>query len=291
MHLGRLGRATSLCAIPSYKWRPNQMRQLRWWAGVFVGAVVGLSSAEAGPTPGVINFVEGSVTLAGNPIGAPLSQTARLSPGGTLQTAQGRAEVLLTPGVFVRLAENSALKLISDSPAATRVELLRGEALVEVIEVSNLNRLDVVDKQAYTRPLRDGLYLFEADQPAVRVYQGKARVDDDRHAVSLSTGQELVLDTESPLTPQKFDPATKPAFYAWCEQRAAYLAAASDSTAASLLAFDFGVTHDAGWYWNPWYQSWAFVPERLYRVSPFGYGFYPSEAAQVQGPVYSSFRH
>jgi hypothetical protein len=30
----------------------------------------------------------------------------------------------------------------------------------------------------------------------------------------------------------------------------------------------------AGWFWNPWYSGWAFLPGTGYLYSPFGFAFY-----------------
>ena len=29
-----------------------------------------------------------------------------------------------------------------------------------------------------------------------------------------------------------------------------------------------------GWFWNPWYGGWAFLPGPGYLYSPFGFAFY-----------------
>jgi len=257
-------------------------------AAALLGAAL-LSWAQP-PAPGAVNFVEGSVSLAGKPLGTAISDTTRVAPGNVLETAQGRAEVLLTPGVFVRLGENSALKLVAASAAATRIELLRGQALVEVIRLDRQNRLEVVDKQAYARPLREGLYLFNAEQPAIAVYQGKVRVDDDQRHASLGSGQELLVNGSSGLKAQKFDVSRKDALYEWSGQRAAYVAGASESTVYGLLAFELGASHNDGWYWNPWFHSWAFIPQQHYRASPFGYGYYPPDMQHNYQPLFSAFR-
>ncbi len=68
-----------------------------------------------------------------------------------LETGQGRAEVLLTPGVFLRVGDNSAVRLISPGLADTRVEVLRGQAIVEVAELFKDNNLSVLMDGASTR--------------------------------------------------------------------------------------------------------------------------------------------
>ena len=48
-----------------------------------------------------------------------------------LSTGQGRAEILLTPGVFLRVGENTSIKMLDNRLLSTRVEFLSGSAIVE----------------------------------------------------------------------------------------------------------------------------------------------------------------
>src|SRR5580692_8267320 len=75
---------------------------------------------------GVLYFFEGTVTLAGERLEQKFGRFPDLGEGRELRTGQGRAEVLLTPGVFLRIGENSAIRMLSDQLADTRVELLDG---------------------------------------------------------------------------------------------------------------------------------------------------------------------
>jgi len=54
---------------------------------------------------GVINYTEGTVNLDGKAIRLELTKVSDVKTGQTLAAEDGRAEVLLTPGVFLRLAE------------------------------------------------------------------------------------------------------------------------------------------------------------------------------------------
>jgi hypothetical protein len=160
-----------------------------------------------------------------------------LNPGQTLQTGQGRAELLLTPGVYVRLGENSALKMDSLSASQVKVELMRGEAVVEVDQVDKNRRLDLIDKGADAHLDRSGVYLFNASDPAIAVYNGKVRVEDDRRGIELGRGQELRLN-DAALKPQKFDRAGTDAVYAWSGKRAGYASQVSEWTGEALLGLE-----------------------------------------------------
>jgi FecR protein len=254
-----------------------------------VAGFVFLPSAKAAsPPPGAINFVEGHVTLDGQ--AAVAGETSIVGAGQTLATQKGKAEILLTPGVFVRVAENSAVKMDAASAKAVRVELLRGEALVEVVQVDNSYAIDVIDKGADARLEKGGLYLFNANQGAVSVYHGKARVDDDRRVFTLTKGEQLALTGNGALKPQKFDRTKTNAVYEWSKKRADFHAEASQWQAEALIGLDGASSYATGWYWNHWFKTWAFVPSHGFHLSPFGYGYYSPNSPQYMTPVFGDFR-
>ena len=56
---------------------------------------------------GVIHFFEGSVYLNDKPLELHPGKFQILAEGDELRTAQGRAEVLLTPGVILRIGDKN----------------------------------------------------------------------------------------------------------------------------------------------------------------------------------------
>src|SRR6516165_6834238 len=70
---------------------------------------------------GVIHFFEGSDYLNDQPLEPHPGKFQILAEGDELRTAQGRAEVLLTPGVFLRMGENSAIRMVANTLVDTRV--------------------------------------------------------------------------------------------------------------------------------------------------------------------------
>lgn len=262
-----------------------------WIAAIFAMAVI--PGANAVPAPvGAISAVEGRVTVDGNLVPADARNAPHVAEGDVLGTENGRAELLLNPGVFVRLAENSAVKLVASSPDRTRLDLLRGEALLEVLQIGKEEVLEVVDQQAHARLLEEGLYVFHAQGPTLAVYQGKARVDrieDRRIHVSVGRYRELDLGAVI-LQPKKFGVTATDALYSWSSGRTRTVAQTSESMAENLLALAPGSSYDSGWYWNPWFQAWAFIPGEGYRLSAFGYGFYAPTAVHSVMPVFADYR-
>src|ERR1700731_2611898 len=80
---------------------------------------------------GLIHYVEGRVLLDGKPVEVSLTAFPEVKQGMELRSEDGRAEVLLNPGVFLRLAENSSIRMVSNKLDDSRVEFLSGSAVIE----------------------------------------------------------------------------------------------------------------------------------------------------------------
>ena len=65
--------------------------------------------------PGTLNYVEGQASIGSESLDSKSVGSAELKPGELLTTEQGKAEVLLTPGVFLRVGSNSSVRMISPS--------------------------------------------------------------------------------------------------------------------------------------------------------------------------------
>ena len=110
--------------------------------GVFLGAflMVPMTGAQEGrsqlatrtPQIGSINYVQGQVSLDGQQLGAQDVGSAVLQAGEVLETSQGRAEMLLTPGALVRLDNGCAVELGSPSQPEAEIGLDRGRIAVEI---------------------------------------------------------------------------------------------------------------------------------------------------------------
>src|SRR5580698_6658689 len=73
---------------------------------------------------GVIYFSEGAVYVGDQPLERYPGKFPDVPQGAELRTADGRAEVLLTPGVFIRLGEKSAIRMLANDLGDTQVALL-----------------------------------------------------------------------------------------------------------------------------------------------------------------------
>ncbi len=224
--------------------------------------------------PGAVNYVEGNVSINGRTITNQTVGTALVEQGQTLETAQGKAEMLLTPGVFVRLDSNSAVQLVRSSLVNPQVQLQRGRAMIEVDQIARENNISVLVSGSTTRLDKKGLYEFDADTHSVAVFKGKATVQVDDRNINVDYGQELMLSSTGKLKARNFNRKAPDELYAWSKLRSEYMAEANASSAQMIYVDNPWWWYGTGWYWNPWFDSWAFVPGGGFFYSPFGFGFY-----------------
>lgn len=242
-------------------------------SGTACALALGLGSALASTAhPGMLNYVEGRVLVSGRTVGSSAVGSADVGPGQVLETTDGKAEVLLTPGVFLRVGDNSRVAIGRAGLTDTRVELLRGKALVEAADLQRENNIQVLNDGSRTRLQKNGLYKFDADRGRIAVYNGKAEVWEGDNRVEVKKGKELQLS--GPLKAEKFDRKETDSLYEWSSLRSRYLAEASAVTARTYVVNPAGWA-GSGWYWNPWYHSYAFLPGDGFFASPFGgWGYY-----------------
>lgn len=88
--------------------------------------------------------------------------------------------MLLPPGVFLRVGNNSSVKMISPSLTDTEVEVDQGHAMIEVAEIHPENSIRVDEDGTSTQLLKTGLYDFNRSQKQLRVFDGKALVERPR---------------------------------------------------------------------------------------------------------------
>jgi len=153
-----------------------------------------------------------------------------LQQGQVLRTGNGRAEVLLGPGVFLRLGEHGALRMLDTRLENAQVEVQEGTALVEVVEIPKGSEVHVVVGPSRTGFKGIGLHRFEAGSHELRVYGGHAEVFAADQTVEAGRGKVVHLgDT---LSVSRFDPRRKDALHQWAARRS-FLLYSSDLQARS----------------------------------------------------------
>jgi hypothetical protein len=220
----------------------------------------------------MIHYVEGRVMLEGQPVDVKFAEFPQVKDGQVLATEEGRAEVLLTPGAFLRLAENSAFKMESGKLSDTVLEIQSGSALFEIAELLADNSITVHFKDSTIELVKKGLYRFDATANRMRVYDGEARVTSGQQTVTAKKGREIGFGTV--VQTASFDTKSTDAFYRWASRRAENIAMANVSSAQSAASSGSYVSGYGSWAWNPWYGMFTYLPGRGYGYSPFGWMFY-----------------
>lgn len=228
--------------------------------------------------PGTLNYVEGQASIGNQALNPKDVGTADLENGQVLETGNGKAEILLTPGVYLRLGNNTSVKMISNSLTNTEVRLHHGEAMVEVDELYHENNLRISQPGADTRLVKTGLYDFDATHGDVRVFDGKAVVTADDHDTTVKKNHQFQLSSAK-LKATGFDKnqVTKnDDLYRWSSLRSEYLSQANINAAQMYYANGwYGPGWwGPGWYWDPWFDGFTFLPASGFFYNPFGWGFY-----------------
>jgi hypothetical protein len=239
--------------------------------------------------PGTLNYVEGQASMGEQQLESKDVGSAMLQNGQTLSTGNGKAEILLTPGVYLRVGANSSVKMVSTSLTNTQIALDQGEAMLEVDQLYKENNLHLSQSGADTRVLKTGLYDYDAANRHVRVYDGKAAVSANDHTTAVKGGHEVALNSDAKLKARGFDKnqvREDDDLYRWSSLRSEYLSEANVDTAR--LYYVNGAWGPGwwgpGWYWNPYFAGFTFLPGNGFFYSPFGWGFY-SPIVVFRAPV------
>src|SRR5579871_3710409 len=228
--------------------------------------------------PGTLNYGEGQASIGDQTLDSKSIGNAELGNGQVLETKNGKSEILLTPGVYLRLGNNSSAKMVSNSLTNTQVMVNSGEAMLEVDELYNENNIRISQPGADTRIVKTGLYDFDAGNQAVRVFDGKAVVGANDHETTLKKNRELALNNADVKATEFNKKAVTQGddLYRWSSLRSQYLSEANVSTAQLYFANGwYGPGWwGPGWYWNPWFAGFTFLPGSGFFYNPFGWGFY-----------------
>jgi hypothetical protein len=173
---------------------------------------------------GLVHFFEGAVFVGGQPLESHFGKFTAIPEGADLRTDQGRAEILLTPGVFLRVGEKSSIRMVSTSLANTKVELLGGSAMVESAAAAPGTSVTFIYKNWTVRQAHEGSYRVDADPPRVQVRGGTVEVAAAGDApVTVEQGNDLPL--EGVLVPEQSSIDAPDSLRDWSEGRAQSISA------------------------------------------------------------------
>ncbi len=250
-------------------------------------APVALAQTANPAVPGTVNYVEDSASIEGRMLNQRSVGSAQLQPGQVLETANGKAELLLTPGVFLRVGENSAVRMVSPDLLNTQIEVDRGRADIEVDEIHPRNNIEVTEAGSSTRLLKNGFYAFDADKHTVRVFKGEAELietGDVHKQVKLKGDHQLELAGNEAIKSVSFNrDQAEDSLYSWSSLRSQYLAEANINLASQYAGYGGWAP---GWYWDAGFWGYTWLPGDGLLWSPFGWGFYSPRYIYYGGPIF-----
>jgi len=253
-----------------------------------IGMMAGLSFAQQqiiSAQSGTVQYVEGTVYANGQRVERKFGQFPTLRQGEELRTEDGRAEVLLTPGAFLRVSDHSSVRMASNRLSDTRVEVLSGSVMVECDELLKDNAVSLVYQGDNVQLEKHGLYRLDTASAEFRVYEGEAVIESVSGETPIKAGKKASLG--GALTSQRFDRKLDlDDFYQWSSQRSSNLAYASITASQSVL--NAGAPwHTGGWMWSSLLDEYTYLPGAGLLYSPFGWGFWsPGYMGYYYTPVY-----
>ncbi|HEY3836942.1 MAG TPA: hypothetical protein VGL72_10240, partial [Bryobacteraceae bacterium] len=187
---------------------------------------------------GVVYFFVGSVYVGNERLEQKFGRFPDIGEGRELRTETGRAEVLLTPGVVLRVAENSSVRMLSDKLSDTRVELLSGSSILESNDISSGTAVTLVFKQWQVQAPHQTVYRIDAGTtpdatPQIQVYKGEAKVSaQGADPVTVKEGD--VLPLAEVLVTEENKTLDDDSFKTWAMNRSQAVAA-DNATAAGII--------------------------------------------------------
>jgi len=198
------------------------MRAPEWAISIAIFGLVPMQLAHGqaviSARSGLVHFFDGAVSVASQPLESHLGKYVIIPEGGDLRTQKGRAEVLLTPGVFVRVGENTAIRIVNSSLSDSQVELMTGSAILDSSD-AGAGRLSTLTFKGWKlTQAQKGIYRLDSDPPRVFVREGEVEVSAaNGSAVSVSQGMELPL--AEVLAPEKASGESRDQLSDWADGR------------------------------------------------------------------------
>ena len=234
---------------------------------------------------GAVNFVEGKVGVARKEgKSGYLLKGDELEIGDVVSTgANGRAEILLNPGSFVRLAENSVFEFTSTALEDLQLQLKSGSAMFEVI-TDNEFTFAVNTPKAKLYIVKSGVYRVDVLSDGtgrIEVWKGKANAN----GTEIKSGKQATVNGNQSAV-AKFDRGDKDGLEIWSKSRAKELAKINaqlqnnylrTSLMSSYYQTRWSLYDSFGlWVFSRLHGSYCFLPFGYSWSSPYGY-YYPRD--------------
>lgn len=240
-----------------------------------------LISARAGG----VNLTEGNVGIVrANKTSGRLLKGDEIAIGDRVSTdANGRAEILLNPGSFIRIGGNTAFEFRSTSLDDLRIAIDRGSAMFEVYATREF-RVTLITPKGNALLVDSGIYRVDVAENGVAklaVWDGLAQVKNNGN-FDVKKGRVATLDKRVSVV-EKFDRDDKDALAVWSKDRGKLVARNTarlknqqvrDSLLSAYNGGNWGMYSAFGlWVYDAGFGGSCFLPFGRGWYSPYGYNF------------------
>lgn len=255
-------------------------------------------SAKAGGINAVTG--EASVHSPGESDWQQLMITDDLEAGDRVRTApDGRVEILLNPGSYLRVGGNSEVELSNNTLENLEVRLLRGTAIVEATGADGLElNINISTPHTKLAIVRQGLYrLNVVPEDATELIVRKGRVILSDSHTKVKGGNKVVFSATAvsvaKLTKEEKKLEEKEEVNVWSKERAETLAKANRRITDRMLTTAFASYRDLDpfsrnplglWFFNSRSGCYTFLPFFYGIGSPYGGSYSTSIYSPWYGP-------
>jgi hypothetical protein len=222
-----------------------------------------------------------------------LNVTDDLAAGDFVRTGrEGLIEMLLNPGAYLRMGEDSEFQLSNNSLEALEIKLIRGIAIIEATGSDDTElAINITTPQAKMMIVRRGLYrvnILPGNATELIVRKGRVLLADNH--TKIKSGNKVVFSSTT-FSVAKLDKADKEkgdSFEAWSKDRAGNLAQVNQRISAEAFnSFGFGYgfsnywsnafsgRYSGVWLFDSRFHCYTFLPFLFGWGSPYG-ASYPS---------------
>ncbi|HXL79526.1 MAG TPA: FecR family protein [Pyrinomonadaceae bacterium] len=248
---------------------------------------------------GGVNAVTGRAALRSHGTGdwQQLTITEDLETGDVVRTSlDGRVEVLLNPGSYLRIGENSEIELTDNSLENLEIRLVRGTAIVEVTGTDDTELLiNIATPHTRMAIVRRGLYrvnVVPGDATELIVRKGRVLLEPTH--TKIKGGDKVIFsDNSFSVAKLKKGEKTRDDLEAWSKGRAETLTQANSRLSARALTTliasyrsDWWLSNFSGragfWLYDSGGGFYTFFPFSYGCGSPYG----TSYGSSLYGTIY-----
>jgi hypothetical protein len=239
-------------------------------------------SAKAGG----VNAISGRAEMRSSPSAdwQLLNVTDDLRAGDDVRTGRdGLVEMLLNPGAYLRVAENSEFHLTNTTLEALEIKLASGTAIIEATGSDDTElAINITTPHARMVIVKRGLYrvnVLPGNATELIVRKGRVLLADTH--TRIKSGNKVIFNSTT-FSVAKLEGADKKkdSFEGWSKERAGTLTQANQRLEArSVNSFlsgrngwsdEFSARANGVWFYNARYRCFTFLPFLFGWGSPYG---------------------